>query len=344
MTRFLTIDASPKQLSKLRNGHAVRIKKGTGFNLMVHPETYSIVSRAFAKSKGAEISLSPEEIEMNRQLSPEQHQQLRETQPEMAGQGIFGRKFDRKAEKVLGKKLKKKVYGELRKSLPAIQAGVDTAITTGATALSAAYPELAPFIMPASEVAGNYLNDYLENPSDYQPARRGKKSGRTGVRSAPERSMMEKMAKAKMSEQMNKRFGTNFDYMSRAGLEKAMASQLGSKLSADSIASRYSGMATRAPIHYAMPAAEPEPALEPYSVRYDYGYGSGLGAGLGTGLIKTARREIGSIRGRGSMIHGDAGPHYPPALISQPFSANFQMQHFLPVQYQGLNSGSGLYV
>ena len=342
MTRFLTIDASPKQLSKLRNGHAVRIKKGTGFNLLVHPETYSIVSRAFAKSKGAEISLSPEEIEMNRQLSPEQHQQLRETQPEMAGQGIFGRKFDRKMEKVLGKKLQKKVYGELRKSLPAIQAGVDTAITTGATALSAAYPELAPFIMPASEVAGNYLNDYLENPSDYQPARRGKKSGRTGVRSAPERSMMEKMAKAKMTGEMNRRMGTNYDYMNRAGLEKAMAEQLSSRMRTDSIASRFGGMNSQMPISRSLTAAqaaEPEPMPS-----FDYGSYYGSGSGLGAGLIKTARREIGSIRGRGSMIYGDASPHYPPALRSQPFSANFQMQHFLPVQYQGLNSGSGLYV
>ena len=66
MHRILTIDASPKQLSKLRNGHAVRIKKGTGFNLIVHPETYNLVSRAFAKSKGMEIALSPEELEMNR--------------------------------------------------------------------------------------------------------------------------------------------------------------------------------------------------------------------------------------------------------------------------------------
>ena len=66
MHHVLRIDASPAQLSKLRNGHAVRIKKGTGFNLIVHPETYHLASRAFAKNKGVEVALSPAEIEANR--------------------------------------------------------------------------------------------------------------------------------------------------------------------------------------------------------------------------------------------------------------------------------------
>ena len=53
---------TPKQLLKLRRGERVRIKHGTGFNITVRPETYNLVARAFNKSKGVEIGLSPEEL------------------------------------------------------------------------------------------------------------------------------------------------------------------------------------------------------------------------------------------------------------------------------------------
>jgi hypothetical protein len=71
----IQIDASPHQLRKLRKGHPVRVKKGEGFELLVHPNTYNIVSRSFNKGKGSQIQLSPEEIEMNKgilkAISPE---------------------------------------------------------------------------------------------------------------------------------------------------------------------------------------------------------------------------------------------------------------------------------
>lgn len=73
---LISFDANPRQLSKLRNGHAVRIKKGAGFNLIVHPNNYSLVSRAFGKNKGVQLKLTPEEIETNENLSPEQHEEL----------------------------------------------------------------------------------------------------------------------------------------------------------------------------------------------------------------------------------------------------------------------------
>ena len=38
------------------------------------------------------------------------------------------------------------------------------------------------------------------------------------------------------------------------------------------------------------------------------------------------------------------GYYHPPALISQPLSSNYQMQHFLPPQYQAhFYTGGGLY-
>ena len=79
---LISFDASPKQLSKIRNGHSVRIKKGSGFNLVVHPGNYHLVSRAFTKNKGVQLKLSPEEIETNENLSPEEHEELGETMDE----------------------------------------------------------------------------------------------------------------------------------------------------------------------------------------------------------------------------------------------------------------------
>ena len=55
---LISFDASPKQLSKLRNGHNVRIKRGTGFNLVVNPSNYHLVSRAFGHNKGVQLQLS----------------------------------------------------------------------------------------------------------------------------------------------------------------------------------------------------------------------------------------------------------------------------------------------
>lgn len=73
----IQIDASPHQIRKLKKGHPVRVKKGTGFELLVHPQTYNIVNKAFNKGKGSQIILSPEEIEMNKgiakSISPEAH-------------------------------------------------------------------------------------------------------------------------------------------------------------------------------------------------------------------------------------------------------------------------------
>ena len=53
---------TPKQLLKMYRGEKVRVRRGTGFNITVHPQTYNIVARAFNRSKGVDIGLSPEEL------------------------------------------------------------------------------------------------------------------------------------------------------------------------------------------------------------------------------------------------------------------------------------------
>jgi hypothetical protein len=306
---IVTINASPKQLSKLRNGHSVRIKKGTGFNLIVHPENYHLVSRAFSKNKGIQVKLSPEEIEANKGVSPEQHEGLREAQPEMAGEGIFGKKFDRllhkreaqpemSGEGIFGKKfdrflkkagIKKAVYkiGDVLK--PLAKKGLDMGIKAGATALSEYAPELAPALSESGDKLSALGSDYMDHPGKYQ-GKGFKKGIKTGIRTG----------------------GIRYDdYMDRAGLGQALSSGMSSRLSSDAIAARRS--------------------LIPQEGIMGQGLGGGLGGRLG--------REHGSIGRNAGMVH-----YMPPALVSQPLSANFQMSHFLPVQYQKYNEGPGVMV
>lgn len=76
MPHVISIMGSPAQKSKLRNGHKVRIKHGAGFNVIVSPNTYHLVSRAFLKNKGISLQLSPDELAMNKAPSPELQQQI----------------------------------------------------------------------------------------------------------------------------------------------------------------------------------------------------------------------------------------------------------------------------
>ncbi|MEN6623775.1 MAG: hypothetical protein ABFD50_19775 [Smithella sp.] len=66
----IAISASPKQLSKLRNGHRVRVSgamQGQGINLLVDPAKFNQMSRSFDKGSASQIQLSPAEIQANRQ-------------------------------------------------------------------------------------------------------------------------------------------------------------------------------------------------------------------------------------------------------------------------------------
>jgi hypothetical protein len=72
----ITLAGSEHQKSRLRNGHKVRVKHGEGFNVVVSPNTYHLVSRAFVKNKGTSMQLSPEEIAMNKSPSPEMQRQI----------------------------------------------------------------------------------------------------------------------------------------------------------------------------------------------------------------------------------------------------------------------------
>ena len=294
------IHASPAQISKLRRGQPVRVKQGEGFNLLVHPSTYNIVSRAFAKGKGAEIALSHPELQANAQVSsgtpvavqnPQHPQAGGETSPVVSGSGIFGDVGDKYLKKAGIKDMAYK-YGDYVK--PLVKAGIGTALTAGGVALGAVQPELIPGI-PFAVAGGTALaSDYLDHPQRYL--------GKSGVKGKQLTNMAQQHAHAQMTEQLNNQLGTNMDYMRQAGIANAVAQQQQANLNASSVGSRFTG----------------------------------------DGLHRHNMRQH-AIIGRGGGMVGSSASYVPPALESQPFSANFQFQHFFPPAYQSMIHGSGLY-
>lgn len=149
---------SPAVMSRIRNGHKVRLMRpinGEGTQLVVRPEQFDSIEKAFMKNKGVQMALSPEEIAANRSVE---------------GSGIFGKKFD----KVLKKAgIKKAVYqmGAIAKPL------VQEAMNQGMAAVSQFAPELAPVLSKVKMTADQYLND----PKSLQ--------GKKGVKELKRRAM-----------------------------------------------------------------------------------------------------------------------------------------------------------
>lgn len=343
----LHIKASPKQLTKLRRGHKVRISKaieGEGFNLIVQPERFSIISRTFNKGKGAEIALTPEEIMMNKQLSPEDHQRLKEKGEAMSGKGIFGHTFDKAMRKVFGKTGKKVIYkGAKELLLEPVKSGIDAVagyapeLATGALtglALATAQPELVPFAVLAGQQLGSFVGrkgadvakDYLERPSAYHQ-KITSNAGGTRSRIAPS-TLQGQVAQNEVLANLNQELGTQYGALSQATLANLLA-----QLERANVANRRVGM-----------EAQPIPsAVIPQRYLQSGIQGNGLGGGLYAGSKGRGLRGERASVGRGAgMVHHPAV--LPPALVSQPFSANFQFSHTFPAQVQKFSKGSGLYL
>jgi len=376
---LITIDSSPAQLRKLRKGQAVRIKKGTGFNLLVSPSTYNIVSRAFNKGKGSQVKLTDEELDVNRRaaLSPEMFKQrademekLYGSAPTMAGQGIFGKAFDR----FLAKTGLNKITDPIGKVLkPVVKQGIRAVSKIGANTLG-------KFIPGADKIAdrvADFAEDYIENPSKYNegntrdafsnigrklvtgkaegPAitrpemqrmamkgvrRYGPAVARSALSKVPSnpvtdiargyimkklpepRQRLREIEKSRTEENgpAEGTVGTGFN-RSHVGRSVAKSHAMSADMSSNAVKQRKFG---RHPT-YEQFGKEP---LAPFS----RGYG-----------LYAARQGRGIVGCGGGMLS-----HYlPPALVSQPFSANYQMSHFLPPQFQHFNndpSGMGLFL
>lgn len=322
----ITIDASPKQLSKLRNGHPVRITHGEGFNLLIHPQNYRLVSRAFNNGKGVQIALSPEEIGANAQASAGQPVAIQNPQaPQSAptpatitGTGIFGSRGDKLLNKY-GMRDAAYKLGDYVK--PIAKAGIGAALTAGGAALGAVQPELIPGI-PFAVAGGTALaSDFLDNPSRYTGATHVyAKNDKSGVKGKVLNNLHTQSAEVQMTDQLNKSLGTNMDYLRSANLQNAMAGAAQGQLNASSAIARQNTPQVT-PSSYVIP---PPPVI------------------YGDGLHRHHHMRQHAIVGRGGGQLSSSS-YLSPALQSQPFGANFQFQHFMPTQYQGLVHGKGLY-
>lgn len=107
----IDVSASPAQLSRLRNGHRVRVHhgaiQGQGVVLLVDPAKFSQMTRSFARGQAATISLSEAEMQANADAAQE-----------LGGSGLF-------AGGNVGKKIRgafKKVGKAIVKSEAAVRA------------------------------------------------------------------------------------------------------------------------------------------------------------------------------------------------------------------------------
>lgn len=160
------VDISPKQQSRLRNGHKVRIKKGTGVCLVVSPGNYDITSRAFRRNKGVEIQLSPDEIEENRMVSPEMQQ---DDVGEIKGMGLFS-KVGKTLKSAGSKTLSGLAYAERQARKNPYSR---LAIKTGVPMLAAAGTEAALMSMGVDPVTASFMASGAKEGTNYGLSRAG---------------------------------------------------------------------------------------------------------------------------------------------------------------------------
>lgn len=285
---LIKIDVSPHQLRRLKKGHKIRLRKGTGFNLVVHPNNYHLMSRAFNKNKGVEVKLSEEELVANQTASKEpekMEEHANETEqavgekPSIEGQGIFSKL--KSGLKTLAPVLKPLAKAGLSHYAPKVSEKL------------ANKPALQKAFNVASEQASNRL-------------------GR-GVRGCGVRSR-----------------SSSPDEMPIHGLTRKIGRSVAKSNSQNASMSK-SAIEGRIKNQYPTYEELSEQPFAPFSRGY--------------GLHSNHNAIVG--RGGGMIGHG---VHSAPALMSQPYSANYQMAHFLPPHFQHYNNsihgqglGAGMY-
>ena len=359
--KVVKFSASKKQLSKLRNGHKVRIKppiEGKGICMIVDAGKFSNISRSFGRGKGVELALSPEEILQNQQA-----------RGQMEGDGIFDDvgKAISKGAKAVGKVIVPIGKEAGRAGLKALSKGADTLIDAGvdyapellsgalsAGAMALGQPELVPGAMAVGNIAGKQLGklagreakkqkDKLVERGDKALAPKKKKSTTNiGTTNVPARAYMPNNLQGQeiydnALRGMNDVMGTNYGYMGRAGLAGLDYLQL----------QALADQARQAQMNVPTSITQPDRSAfnsnmlgNRGSMRWIGGSGEGLYAGKqGRGMY--AGR---GFRASGGQVGGKAQRVLPPALQSQPYSSNFQFQHTLPPQFQHIHkSGQGIY-
>jgi hypothetical protein len=313
---IIHIKASPKQLSRLRNGHKVRISpavEGTGFNLIVDPSRYDTISRCFSRGKGTEIQLTPQEISTNQT-------------EQMQGTGIFGKKFDKFLEK---NGMKELAYAVGDATKPAVKAAILAGLGAGATALAGTDlvtsgglgAAAIPTIYGTAGSLGYLANDYLDHPRKYQSNTGGPKNKTVSG------TLEGQSAQNHILNAIGQETGNQYNVLGQSNLSNAISQKDRSQLiagRADALKNTFNAAVDN--------VSAVQTPFEGLGISMHHHRRLKIGRGA---------REIGSVGKNASFVASQS--HLPPALLSQPFSANFQFQHTLPPAYQKYSSGGGLY-
>lgn len=127
---------SDKVVSRMRNGHSVRMMKGEGLDIMMKPQKIVAMAKKFAMGKGVQLALDPEELMANKGIE---------------GEGIFGKKVDKLLKKT---GLKKAAYTIGSAAKPFVQEGI-----AAATQLAAAAGVPPSVVSKISNLSQQYIDD-----------------------------------------------------------------------------------------------------------------------------------------------------------------------------------------
>jgi len=148
-------------MGKLRRGQSIRVSAGEGLNLIVHGPRFNHLTRCFDQNKGAEISLSPDELAENADSSMGGGLYAGAGG---SGRGIFGKTGDKVLKKI-GIRDKAYKIGDIVK--PAAKAAISLGLTAAAGAASTAMPWAAPAFAGGAYVGSELANRYLDKPGDF---------------------------------------------------------------------------------------------------------------------------------------------------------------------------------
>ena len=305
---------SDRIISRMRNGHAVRMMKGEGLDIMMKPAKIIKMAKKFMTGKGIQISLDPEEVSANKDIE---------------GCGIFGKKFDKTLKKA---GIKKAVYAIGSAAKPLVQQGIQAA-----EQMAIAYG-VPPSI--ASKI-GDTATQYVDDPKSLQGKKglqelkkRGLSLGQEladmgtsemGMDSIDVADMVKKAtAKKDPNAPSMRQQAQSFKQQGVTSLAEKLAARFAESSGQGLYAGRGIGLGMFSRIRKEVRAAAAAPMRSitaPMRSMTVPPMGMGMsGYGMRTGLGRAARLAERSIMGRGALIGGEISP----ALMSQPYGANYQ--------------------
>ena len=319
------IRASPKQLSKLRNGHKVSIKpamEGEGLVLVIDPSQYNQISKTFSRGKGKVVQLSPEEIMANR---------------EIGGEGIFS---------TLKKGASSLAKSKIGKSLA--KTAIDTAVASAGA---------SGYVPPSvAKAIGNQAKSQVDGYGIFDTIKKGAKTlakskvGKSLAKTAIDTAVASAGASGYVPPSVAKAIGQQaksqvdgygiFDTIKK-GAKTLAKSKVGKSLAKTAIDT---AVASAGASGYVPPSVAKAIGQQAKSQVDGYGIWSGGGGSQGRGMCShcggcglTAGNGLyaGRARGQGIGMSGGAllglaNNQLPPALQSQNLSANFAFRNQMP--------------